>query len=170
MATQTTGAALRVPLESWAPVHPAATNHAGGPGAVAVGRPGGMPRSQALARALADANRRWGNPVEDELGLWLGGAEVVVTGQQPGLLGGPLLTLVKAAAVAAEVGRRRASGRDAVGFLWLPPPTTIFPRWDGGAWRRARRSLRSGNRGGIVAWRWVAANRSATRAPNFSRP
>jgi uncharacterized protein YllA (UPF0747 family) len=86
-----------------------------------------MPRSQALARALADANRRWGNPVEDELGLWLGGAEVVVTGQQPGLLGGPLLTLVKAAAVAAEVGRRRASGRDAVGFLWLATADDDLP-------------------------------------------
>jgi len=50
-----------------------------------------------------------------------------VTGQQPGLLGGPLLTLVKAAAVAAEVGRRRASGRDAVGFLWLATADDDLP-------------------------------------------
>jgi bacillithiol synthase len=77
------------------------------------------PRSAALAGALATANREWANPVESELDRWLAGAEVVVTGQQPGLLGGPLLTLVKAAAVAAEVRRRRAAGRDAVGFLWL---------------------------------------------------
>jgi uncharacterized protein YllA (UPF0747 family) len=57
--------------------------------------------------------------VDAELARWAAGADAVVTGQQPGLLGGPLLTLVKAAAVAAEVRRRRDAGRDAVGFLWL---------------------------------------------------
>lgn len=133
MATQTAHAALRVPLESWSPVHPAAANHAESPGAVAANGPVGVPRSQALARVLADANRRWGNPVEDELGQWLSGADVVVTGQQPGLLGGPLLTLVKATAVAAEVRRRRAAGRDAVGFLWLATADDDLPEM---AWGR----------------------------------
>ena len=57
--------------------------------------------------------------MDAELSRWLAGADVVVTGQQPGLLGGPLLTLVKAAAVAAEVRRLRKAGREAVGFLWL---------------------------------------------------
>ncbi|MBZ5587438.1 MAG: bacillithiol biosynthesis BshC [Acidobacteriia bacterium] len=127
MATQTAHAALRVPLESWSPLHPAAANHAESPGAVAASGPWALPRSQALARVLADANRRWGNPVEDELGRWLSGAEVVVTGQQPGLLGGPLLTLVKAAAVAAEVRGRQAAGRHAVGFLWLATADDDLP-------------------------------------------
>ena len=119
MATQTNEAGLRVPLEHWAPVHPAAADYAGGADPAAEGGAEALPRSRALAQALVGANRRWGNPVDDEVGRWLAGAEVVVTGQQPGLLGGPLLTLVKAAAVAAEVRRRRAAGRDAVGFLWL---------------------------------------------------
>ena len=57
--------------------------------------------------------------MDDQLQRWLAGAAVVVSGQQPGLLGGPLLTLVKACAVAAEVRRLRAEGQDAVGFLWL---------------------------------------------------
>ncbi|MGD1148767.1 MAG: bacillithiol biosynthesis BshC [Thermoanaerobaculaceae bacterium] len=134
MATQTTGAALRVPLETWTPVHPAAADYAEGPSTAPAGGTGSLRRSQALAGALADANRRWGSPVEDELGRWLAGAEVVVTGQQPGLLGGPLLTLVKAAAVAAEVHRRRALGRDAVGFLWLATADDDLPEM---GWGRA---------------------------------
>ena len=106
-------------LEKWEPVHPAALAAARGvldlpPASVSTG-----PRAAALAEALAGANRGWGNPVDSDLARWLAGAEVVVTGQQPGLLGGPLLTLVKAAVVAAEVRRRRAAGREAVGFLWL---------------------------------------------------
>lgn len=77
------------------------------------------PRSAALAERLVARNREWGHDVAAVLEEWLAGAEVVVTGQQPGLWGGPLLTLVKACAVAAEVRRRRAAGRRAVGFLWL---------------------------------------------------
>lgn len=57
--------------------------------------------------------------MEAELEAWLGGALVVVTGQQPGLWGGPLLSLVKACAVAAEVARLREAGQPAVGFFWL---------------------------------------------------
>jgi len=111
--------ALVTPLESWAPVHPAAAAAVAGeidlPPIVA----GTVPRSPLLAEALERANRAWGNPVDAELSRWLAGADVVVTGQQPGLLGGPLLTLVKAAAVTAEVRRLRSEGREAVGFLWL---------------------------------------------------
>ncbi len=123
MATQANG--VRVPLEVWEPVHPAAAAFAAG--AAASPRPAAVERSRALAGALAERNLRWDNPVDDELARWLAGADTVVTGQQPGLFGGPLLTLVKAAAVAAEVARRRAAGRDAVGFLWLATADDDLP-------------------------------------------
>ena len=107
-----------MPLGDWVSLHPAALAHTGGPWqAPADGAR--RPRAAALAAALAAANERWGNPVAAELERWRDGAEVVITGQQPGLLGGPLLTLVKTCAVVAEVHRRRAAGRDAVAFLWL---------------------------------------------------
>ncbi|OYW06954.1 MAG: hypothetical protein B7Z61_00575 [Acidobacteria bacterium 37-71-11] len=124
MATQPNGG--RVPLEVWEPVHPAAAAFAADAAAAPPLRPDAG-RSRALAGALADANRRWGNPADDELARWLAGADAVVTGQQPGLFGGPLLTLVKAAAVVAEVARRRAAGRDAVGFLWLATADDDLP-------------------------------------------
>ena len=108
-----------LPLDTWAVLHPVARAVARGE-IVLPAIPGDAPpRSPAVAEALAGANRLWGNPVDTELSRWLAGADLVVTGHQPGLLGGPMLTLVKAAAVAAEVRRLRASGRDAVGFLWL---------------------------------------------------
>jgi uncharacterized protein YllA (UPF0747 family) len=119
MTVERVAGASIAPLESWTVVHPAAAAAARGE----VDLPGVssqvMPRSRALAEALGTANRSWENPVDGELSRWLAGADVVVTGQQPGLLGGPLLTLVKAAAVAAEVRRLRSAGREAVGFLWL---------------------------------------------------
>lgn len=107
------------PLAEWVTLHPQALAVARGEAsfpAVAGARP---PRSAALAAALAACNRDWGNPVDGELAGWLAGSEVVVTGQQPGLLGGPLLSLVKACTVAAEVSRRRAAGHDAIGFFWV---------------------------------------------------
>ncbi len=127
MATQTNPSGARLPLQAWESVHPAAAAFAAGALVLPPARPPAAPRSQALAGALAQANERWGNRAEGELARWLGGAEAVVTGQQPGLFGGPLLTLVKAAAVAAEVARRRAAGRDAVGFLWLATADDDLP-------------------------------------------
>ncbi|OFV80897.1 MAG: hypothetical protein A2Y78_13465 [Acidobacteria bacterium RBG_13_68_16] len=111
--------AMFAPLESWTAVHPAAIAVARGEVELPAVSPPATPRSAALAEALARTNRSWGNPVDAELSRWLAGADAVVTGQQPGLLGGPMLTLVKSAAVAAEVRKLRSEGRDAVGFLWL---------------------------------------------------
>lgn len=113
-------AVQRVPLASWEAPHPVTA-------ALLAGQlpwpqpTGTLPtaRSARLATALAEANAALGNPVEDQLQAWLDGAVAVVTGQQPGLLGGPLLSLVKACAVAAEVGKLRAAGTPAVGFFWL---------------------------------------------------
>ena len=108
-----------VDLERWVSLHPASLAYTAGEVRLppADGRPRG--RAPALAASLAAANESWGNPVASELDRWRGGAAAIVTGQQPGLLGGPLLTLIKACAVASEVRRRRAAGSDAIGFLWL---------------------------------------------------
>ena len=120
MATHPNATPTVAPLESWIALHPAALAWAAGERPLPpAGWGGASVRSAALAEALAEANRRWGNPVDRELERWRAGAAAVVTGQQPGLAGGPLLTLVKACAVAAEVRRLAAQGTDAVGFLWL---------------------------------------------------
>ena len=116
-----------VPLADWAPLHPGAAALAAGRFPLPAAAGARPPRSSALAEALALSNRGWGNPVEAALDRWLAGARVVVTGQQPGLLGGPLLTLVKTCAVAAEVARRRAAGENAVGFLWLATSDDDLP-------------------------------------------
>ena len=47
-----------------------------------------------------------------------GAAEVVITGQQPGFLGGPLYTLYKAAAAVAAARLRTAAGRPTVPLFW----------------------------------------------------
>ncbi len=119
MTTDHRPGGVAVDLRRWVSLHPASLAYAAGELTVAPadGRPRG--RVPALAAALAAANERWGNPVAGELERWQHGAAAIVTGQQPGLLGGPLLTLIKTCAVAAEVRRRRAAGGDAVGFLWL---------------------------------------------------
>lgn len=107
------------PLALWEPPHPVTQALLDGqlPWPELVSRP--VARSPELAEALAAANRRWGNEVGPQLEAWLAGARAVVTGQQPGLFGGPLLSLVKGCAVAAEVAKLRAAGEPAVGFFWL---------------------------------------------------
>jgi bacillithiol synthase len=119
MTTMGHGGDAIVELERWVTLHPASLAFAAGAVSIPAASGPPRPRSPALAAALAAANERWANPVGAELDRWKAGARVIVTGQQPGLLGGPLLTLIKACAVAAEVRRRRSTGEDAVGFLWL---------------------------------------------------
>ena len=50
--------------------------------------------------------------------LAAGEADVVITGQQPGFLGGPLYTLYKAAAAVAAAAARTAIGRPTVPLFW----------------------------------------------------
>jgi len=50
--------------------------------------------------------------------LQTGGADVVVTGQQPGYLGGPLYTLFKVATVIALARHRSAAGKPTVPVFW----------------------------------------------------
>ncbi|HUO86299.1 MAG TPA: bacillithiol biosynthesis BshC, partial [Thermoanaerobaculia bacterium] len=74
-----------------------------------------------LAEALAVANRAYGHPAADELARRLAdpAVEVVVGGQQPGLLGGPLYTLSKLLAISRWAAALEAAGRPAVPVFWV---------------------------------------------------
>jgi bacillithiol biosynthesis cysteine-adding enzyme BshC len=77
---------------------------------------------RALAASLRKDNLAFGHPRAAALADALARPEtqVVVTGQQPGVFGGPLYTLVKAAAAGlwAEA-LERSSGRPAVAVFWI---------------------------------------------------
>ncbi len=84
------------------------------------GTPPAVERAE-LARALGVANRSYGHPRADELAAKLAepSTAVVITGQQTGLFGGPLLTLVKAAAAVRWAEAIEAAGRPAVALFWM---------------------------------------------------
>jgi len=84
-------------------------------------RPGPPPDRRELAAALGRANRAYGHPRADELERRLAdpAARVVVAGQQPGLLGGPLYTFSKAVAVARWAEALSERGEPAVGVFWV---------------------------------------------------
>lgn len=82
--------------------------------------------SGALAPAIGERWAAWldrvgaGAPVRRNLDRLRGGACAVVTGQQAGILGGPLLTLLKAArAVSLANEIEAASGRPVVPVFWI---------------------------------------------------
>lgn len=86
--------------------------------------PAGPARSGArreLAAELAIANRGYGHPDADRLARKLAdpATRVVVTGQQPGLLGGPLYSFAKAVAAARWAAELEASGEPAVAVFWI---------------------------------------------------
>jgi bacillithiol biosynthesis cysteine-adding enzyme BshC len=94
--------------------------------------PGGMPdlgpapsrRPDArrdLAEGLAVANRGYGHPDADRLAGLLAdpGVRVVVTGQQPGLLGGPLYAFAKAVAAARWAAALEEQGERVVSVYWV---------------------------------------------------
>jgi bacillithiol biosynthesis cysteine-adding enzyme BshC len=79
------------------------------------------PARRPLAEALAFTNRAYGHPEADRLAARLAdpATRVVVSGQQPGLLGGPLYTLVKAVAAAQWAAALEAAGEPAVAVFWV---------------------------------------------------
>ncbi len=74
-----------------------------------------------LAAALAAANAAYGHPASEQMARKLAdpATRVVVTGQQPGLLGGPLYTLSKAVAAMRWVESLEAGGQPAVAVFWV---------------------------------------------------
>lgn len=74
-----------------------------------------------LASALASANTAYGHPRAEELAQRLAdpATRVVVSGQQPGLFGGPLYTLTKMVAAVRWVEALEASDESAVAVFWV---------------------------------------------------
>lgn len=83
--------------------------------------PGTAPDRRALAAGLATANASYGHPRAAELARKLAdpNTAVVVTGQQPGLLGGPLYALSKMVAAARWAAALEAAGQPAVAVFWV---------------------------------------------------
>ncbi|HVT59929.1 MAG TPA: bacillithiol biosynthesis BshC [Thermoanaerobaculia bacterium] len=98
------------------------------PGELPAAPPGAAPLAAArlrarseLAQALVAANRAYGHPDADRLAQRLAdpAARVVVAGQQPGLLGGPLYTFTKMVAAARWAAELEARGELAVAVFWV---------------------------------------------------
>jgi bacillithiol biosynthesis cysteine-adding enzyme BshC len=90
------------------------------PGMLPHAGPAAVDRSL-LARGLATANASYGHPAASALAAKLSdpATRVVIGGQQVGLFGGPLLTLVKAAAAVRYAEALEASGVPAVACFWM---------------------------------------------------
>ncbi len=78
-------------------------------------------RRRAVAEVLERQNRQWeGSPATFEsIARFRAGAVAVVSGQQVGLLGGPLYSILKAAAALQLAAELSARGIDAVPVFWL---------------------------------------------------
>ncbi len=80
-----------------------------------------QPERGALVDALVHQNRMWGAGEQTfaNLGRLRDGARAVVTGQQVGLFGGPLLTLLKAATVIRKAQLASEAGVPHVPVFWM---------------------------------------------------
>ncbi len=90
------------------------------PGELPMGKPPAVDRA-VLAETLRTANAGYGHPAADQLAAKLAdpATRVVVTGQQPGLFGGPLLTLSKMVAAVRHAAAIEAQGVPAVAVFWV---------------------------------------------------
>ena len=90
------------------------------PGELPSGDPPVLDRCE-LAAALAAANAAYGHPLAARLAERLTdpATRVVVTGQQPGLYGGPLLTVTKMVAAVRWAETLNATGQSAVPVFWV---------------------------------------------------
>lgn len=81
----------------------------------------GLRERRELAEALGVSNRYFGNENADRLARKLAdpATRVVITGQQPGLLGGPLYCLAKAVAASRWAAALEAAGEPAVALYWV---------------------------------------------------
>ncbi len=75
----------------------------------------------ALAAALAEANRGYGHPRAEALAARLADPEVrvVISGQQPGLFGGPLYSLLKMLGAVLWAEALEADGTPAIPLFWV---------------------------------------------------
>jgi len=84
-----------------------------------------VPRGTEIHRRVADAlerqNRSWGSSEKTLTNIQRlrEGAHAVVTGQQVGLFGGPLMTLLKAATVLSQVKQVASAGVSCVPVFWM---------------------------------------------------
>jgi bacillithiol biosynthesis cysteine-adding enzyme BshC len=85
------------------------------------GLPGPATDRRELAAALAVSNRGYGHPGADTLARKLAdpATRVVITGQQPGFLGGPLYAFAKMVAAARWAAALEAEGESAVALYWV---------------------------------------------------
>jgi bacillithiol synthase len=91
------------------------------PGKLPVGFPPPARDRRELAEALAVANRGYGNENADRLARKLAdpATRVVVTGQQPGIFGGPLYCLAKMIAAVRWATALEEAGEPAVAVFWV---------------------------------------------------
>ncbi len=103
-------------------------------GSVARG-PAEYPR-QKLAEALGLANQKWGHTRAENLSqsLAVPSTKVIVTGQQPGIFGGPFYTVIKALTATLLAEQMEQAGQPAVAVFWIAGEDHDFREVSSATW------------------------------------